>query len=269
MKIFDFSPIPYSGGSLSLDQRVRGMLKFGFSWITEMKSQEIVIQSLERFLNNKFTLLRNVPLPGVGITIPFLLIGPHGISVICNSVVKGLFRVNGDSWEGLDNRSHKFLPVTPNLITRTSLMTRAVIYFLKDRGYEIDAQGILVFTNPGMNVETERPNVRILQVDAIERFGARLAQSQPLIPSEDVDTLKTVFETAFEEEKKAKEEKVNPSPDYSQKVTNNVDKGFNSILSPIQKRMNFSAKQWLLLGAFVIVEIIVLLGFLLFIVVTA
>ena len=260
MKVIDHSPIPFETGSISLQDRLRGVMKFGFSWIPEMKSQEVVQAMLGRLLDDGFTLLKNLTLPGAEITIPLILVGPHGVNVMYNSYLRGVYRANEEDWGVMDNRSKGFKSAKPNLVMRTKLMARAVETFLNDAGYKVENESVLVFTNPGIHVDTQRPAVRVLLFDALERFGARLSQSRRILAPEDVRAVVNALET-----RPQTAEEVASKTTSKPSVTETADEKFSQVLQPIQKRMNFSKRQWILLGAFVVIDIIVLILFLFFI----
>jgi hypothetical protein len=262
MKVLDYSPIPFDGGKLSFQDRIKGTFQLGFTWISEMKSQEVLIAHLNRVLDKQFTLLRNVPLPDGGVTIPLILLGPHGVTVIYNSPLRGIYRAQGDSWEIMDNRMRNFKPTKPNLIRRTLLMAQAFENFLKKREYEFATNGILVFTDPGIHVNTMRSEVRIILMDAIERFGTGFLQAEQVMTIENVRAIINTIETALQPEEEPDESaKVVPH----QQVAQTVDSGFLQFMEPLQKRMRFSSRQWILVGAFLIIDVLVLIGFLIFI----
>jgi len=145
MKIKDFSSIPYQGGQLSIADRIQGVLKFGASWVDDMKSQEIVIRYLSRGLSDMYILFRNMPLPDFDVPIPMILVGPQGVTVIYNNTTKGIFRAEGDVWSQMVGRRGKFRAVKPNLIMRVDLIARAVEKLLNDLEYrDLSVEGILV-----------------------------------------------------------------------------------------------------------------------------
>jgi len=262
MKVLDYSPIPFNGGKIPLQEKIKGIFQLGFTWISEMKSQEVVVANLSRVLDNRYTLLRNVPLPEGGVTIPLILFGPQGITVICNSPLRGIFRASGDSWEIMDNRLRNFKPTRPNLLKRSELMTRAFDSFLKQHEYKIDADGVLIFTDPGIHVNTMHPNIRIILMDAIDRFGARLIQEEQVMSVEDIRTIINSLEIALQpEEKEIESSRIIPH----QQLAESVDSGFQQAIQPLQKRLDFSKRQWILLGGFITIDILVLIGFLLYI----
>ena len=266
MKVLDYSPIPFDGGKLSFQDRIKGTFQIGFTWISEMKSQEVLIAHLNRVLDKQFSLLRNVPLPDGGVTIPLILLGPHGVTMIYNSPLRGIYRAQGDSWEIMDNRLRNFKPTKPNLIRRTSLMAQALENFIKKSGYELGTNGVLVFTDPGIHVNMMRSEVRIILMDAIERFGSGFLQTEQVMTNEDVRRIINTIETALQPEDEPDERaKVIPH----QQVAQTVDSGFLQVMQPLQKKVRFSRRQWILLGAFLIIDALVLIGFLTLILITA
>jgi len=266
MKVFDYSPIPFEGGSLPLLARIRGTLKYGFAWISDMKSQEIVIGVIQKVLDKRYFLLRNVPLPNSDVTIPFILLGPPGMLILSNGALRGVYRATDENWEVLDKRSQRYKAAQPNLMTRTDRMVRKVEKFLTANRISVDVEGVLVFTDPGLHVETSRPDVRLIMVDAIERFAIRLSQTPAKMPVEAVHTLYDSITTALES--KEPEDK-DVSNLQRPKISQSFDSGFSQALAPLQQRLNFNRRQWILLGGFVLFDICLLLVFLIFIVFTA
>jgi hypothetical protein len=266
MKVFDYSPIPFDGGNLSFQDRLKGIAKFGFSWVSEMKSQEVMVATLNRVLDHRFTLLRNIPLPGKGITVPLVLLGPHGVTVPYNSITKGVFRAEGDTWEVMDNRLKNFKPAKPNLITRTKLMTDAFKVFLTEAGREQEVDGVLVFTDPGTHVNSSRPDVRIILMDAIDRLGASLLQRPQILTMEDMRSLVDSITNAVQPKDITSEgDRIVPTQQFAE----NMDSGFMKALAPLQKSAKFSRRQWILLSGFAILDILILVGFVLYILFTA
>lgn len=264
MKILDYSSIPYEGGKLSFGNRLKGILRFGFSWVAEMKSQEIIVGYLSRVLDNKFTLLRNLTILDANVPVPLILIGPHGVTVMYNSAVKGVYRAKGETWNVMDNRARRFKPVEPNLIMRSVLMSRAVRTFLNRVGFTVEPDGVLVFTNIGAHVDTLRPAVRVLLVDALEGFGARLMQARPSYEMEEVRTMVTAVTESLEAEVESEEDTASKPA-----VSEPAESKPAATLSPLQKKMSFNRRQWILLGGIVAAEVIILLIFLVVIMLTA
>ncbi|MBE9524860.1 MAG: hypothetical protein IMY76_07150 [Chloroflexi bacterium] len=266
MKIKDFSSIPFQGGHLSIVDRVLGVLKFGTSWINEMKSQEIVAGYLSLGLADAYTLFRNFPLPDFDVPIPLILVGPHGVTLIYNNTTKGIFRAEEEVWSKLEGLRGNYRPVKPNLMLRVDLMTRALEIFLNSLGYrDLPIEGILVLTNPGTHVETIQPYIRIFLVDAISRLGRRLASSEHVLDRRNVRNIMEAMTQHLDPVKEQviiKPKRVNPA-------VKAVDDSFNQAISPLQKTFNFNIWQWILLGSLVIFIVIILLVFLLMILTTS
>ena len=264
MKVIDYSSIPYKSGKLSFVERIKGILRFGFSWVAEMKSQEVIVGYLSRMLDSKFTLLRNITILDSNVPIPLVLIGPHGVTVIYNSAIKGVFRAKGETWNVMDNRARQFKPAKPNLIMRTILMSRAAGTFLNRIGLTVKPDEVLVFTEIGAHVDTLRPAVRVVLVDALEGFGSRLMQARPIFEMEEVRSMVTTVIDYFEDE--AEPDKTATSKPA---VSPPKESKFGQALDPIQKKLGLNRRQWLLLGGFVVAEVIILLIFLVVIMLTA
>jgi hypothetical protein len=266
MKVLDYSPIPFDGGNLTIQDRIKGIARYGFTWVPEMKSQELVIANLNRVLDHRFTLLRNLPLPGRNTKIPMVLFGSHGVTVLYNQIAKGMYRAEGDSWEVMDNSRRDFRAVKPNLIKSTAQMVDVFKGFLAETGTEKAVDGVLIFTDPGTHVNSNRPDIRIILMDAIERFGISLLQKPQEISLEETRRMvEVITETIQPDVIKDEGDRIVPHQQFAE----NVDTGFLKALAPLQKRMNLSRSQWILLGVFAFLDVLVLIVFVILILMTA
>jgi hypothetical protein len=262
----DFSPIPYKGGDIPFQDLLQGILKNGFRWPTEMKSQEVVSTYLSRSLDNSYTLLCNVSLPGIEVIIPLILIGPPGITVINSSPAKGIYRASGNAWLMMSGRSGSFRPTKPNLVVRTLLFTRALETYLNENGFsEFPVDGVLVLTDPGIHVDTTAPDVRVVLVDGLDRFAAQFSESSPVV---DLDR-RRVFIGSIERGLERQRSEVTPTQSSERKLSHTIDTGFDQAVKPLRRKLNFSRKQWFVLGAIVIAEVCLLVMFLIIIMITA
>ncbi len=268
MIVRDLSPIPYRGGKLSPGERLRGLMKFGLGWPTKMKSQETIIRVFIRLLDNAYTLLRNVSLPGESGIVPLILIGPQGVFILVNDPIRGIFRARGDVWSVHRTRDGSFRPSKPNMITETIKAARKVEGFLRARGYnEVPVEGMLVLTNPGTHVNTIRPAVRVLMVDGLDRFAIQLAEADPVLTREQRYKIVEALTDASSEKDEAPAPKKRSLP--GAEVAHDIDIRFNQALTPVKQRTNFTTRQWLILGGIVLVEVCILTAFLLLVFMTA
>jgi hypothetical protein len=186
MKVIDHTPYFSADGKISALNQVKATMKLGTTWVQETQAQTGVMAALERGLDKKFTLLRNVTLPGLEISIPFILVGPTGIYALYVTGLHGMYRARGDIWGTLSGNT--FTPSSTNLMTRTARMARAVQVYLQRQGYEGAGvvEAALLCSDPGLHVESIRPIVRVVQSDALERFANSIAQARVALSPEAV-----------------------------------------------------------------------------------
>lgn len=184
MKVIDHTPFFNADGKISMVDQARATMKFGAAWLQETRAQVNVMAALDRNLDKKYTLLRNVTLQGLEISIPFILVGPTGIYAMYVTALHGMFRAKGDAWGTL--AGNNFKPANPNLMTRTARMAKAVQVYLERQGYTGlgMVESAVLCADPGMHVDSVRPMVRVVQSDALERFGASIAQGRALLSME-------------------------------------------------------------------------------------
>jgi len=270
MRVLDNSTQDRAGKKPDVLNRARSRLSQSWSQ-KEAHAQEVVINALQKVLDNKFVMLREVTLEGPDIPIPLILVGPSGVHVIYASTLKGVLRAKEDVWEELDDRTQKFSIARPNLLTRTLLMARAVNAYLAEHGHKLpEVEPVLFFSDPGINVETTRPVVRIVQMDALDRFVAGLLQSQTNLEPEVVQKIANALagdqvdlgQKPMIDERDAFAFQDLP-PDKPQSLTPKVV--IDSSEPGFLKRIPFSGRQWLVLGLLILVTIIVLVAFMILI----
>jgi hypothetical protein len=298
MKIIDQTPYISENGEVTFINQIKASLKFGFSWLPEIRSQQIVIDYLNRNLTKGYTLLRNIVLPGSDVTIPLILVGPAGL--LLTTHLKGTFQAKGDNWGLIEDGKTK--QTHTNLLVRTSRMGRAIQRYLAKQGEEnTNVDGILIATDPGMHIESVRPIVRVVMMDAIEHFIVSINHSSLTLSPGKVQTLVNLLTEpaslplpvppveAAASPALGQETKSEPVPELNELLPwsgDNLDFEFNEDSSqaqekpfssspepyletspvqqlplPASKPFLFDKKQWILLIAFGVVEIIILLIF--------
>jgi hypothetical protein len=184
MKIVDQTPFYKENGELSLIDRGKAIIQFGFGWFKEMEAQKSIIAVLGKNLDRNYTLLRNVIPAGMDARIPLIMVGPTGVFVMNVTAQVGMFRAKGDQWGTISGNALK--PESPNLITRTERMARAVQVLLHRQGFVdlTEVEPVLLGANSGFNVDSLRPIVRIVMRDALERFAVSITQARVVFSSE-------------------------------------------------------------------------------------
>lgn len=247
MKLIDRSPYPVKPEGLDLYTRIRGTLQFGFSWPAEVQAQEACIKVLKRYFNDHYTLLRNLALSDLDVPIPMILVGPPGIYVIYVSAQKGAFRAQGEDWLILQT-GRGYIPIRPNLVLRTSLMARALdIYLKRSDGIFPDIQGIMLFMNPRIFVETVRPVIRVVMSDAVEKFVSGLIQAQPILSPNGVEAVVTALINPPAEPQPVEIPPEIPAPKPSRP-------------KKAAPQIRFTNRQWFILGILITLFICVLLA---------
>ena len=253
MRVIDYSEIKTHNGQLSFPDRVRGMLKYGYSWPQEVIAQERFLSLIERDLDQRFTLLRNFPLPDVDVRIPLLLIGPPGMRVLLLTRIRGMFRAKDAQWMELSGKS--FRPAKDNLIHRTQLYVRATQKYFRELGYpEMPVDGLIIGMDPGMHVDSQHSEVRVVQFDAARRLAGQWNAEPAVISAEQI--FRIVGSLAELAEKPVEDpEKPAPSPAAAKP---RPDK-FAQNVAPLQKKLGFSTAQWIVLGLLLLGTTLVLI----------
>lgn len=239
-------------------------------------AEKAIIETLQRLLDNQYVILQSVPLDDPEEPIPLVLVGPPGVRMIYARSVKGVFRAKEDAWEEMDDRTQRFKIARPNLLTRSQSMGETVEAYLAARNFDMAAvEAVLVFTDPGIHVDTVRPIVRVVQADALDRFGAGLVQSQAILDKETIQRIVNVLggeQLAAREAAKTAAEMQDAFSfqDLPQKkVRNSPEVVYESGEVPFLKRIPFTQRQLTVLGLMVLVNIIILSAFVFLILLTS
>jgi hypothetical protein len=253
MHTIDFSEIKTHNGQLSVQDRFQGMLKYGVSWPQEVAAQERFISLIERDIDQRFTLLRNFPLPDIGVNIPLLLVGPPGIRVLLLTLIRGMFRAKESQWLELSGKS--FRPAKDNLIHRTQLYVRATEKYFNELGHpEVPVDGLIVGMDPGMHVDNQHSEVRVVQFDVARRLAAQWNAEPVVVSAEEIYQIVIAMTKLAE----------GPEPEIQERTARPVaaqsqpDK-FAQNLAPIQKKLGFSTSQWIILGLLLFGTVLVLI----------
>jgi nuclease-like protein len=186
MKIIDKTPLLNEKGELGMVQRVQGILKYGFSWPSELEAQKAIITFFDRHLEKGYTLIRNMTLGASGIVVPLILLGPTGVYVIHVTYLRGRYEARGNAWNEESGDDYK--PAEVNLIQRTSRMANAVKAFIERQGVKVPVpiEPVLISGNPGLHIESVKPAIKVMMIDGIKSFVTGLASGTPVLRAEAV-----------------------------------------------------------------------------------
>jgi hypothetical protein len=188
MKLIDETPFQNYKGEIGFFQRLQGMLKYGLSWYAELQAQKSVLSAIDRILQG-FTVIRNHTLDSSGIVLPLIVIGKPGIVVAYVTHLRGTYLAKEDSWRVLRGSNFQETPI--NLLTRAERLARALNLFLDRQGVKrsLNVEPVILAADPGLFVETQRPIVRVVLNDGLERWANSLVKAPPVISELNVEEL--------------------------------------------------------------------------------
>lgn len=183
MKQIDHSRQESSGDSVlkRFQSSVQDVLKRGDS-DADLQAQETFAQQVDKILDNRFTFLRNIRLEGLESPIPMILVGPPGILVINASADEGVYRAKGESWLVMDNRLNQYKTASKNLVAETLAYSDAVDKFFLQAELQLpEPLPILFMAHPGVHIDVNQPAVRIVRMDGVERLASGILQGDAVL----------------------------------------------------------------------------------------
>jgi hypothetical protein len=267
MKLIELTrrPVEMSGVQRVIDQ-VNRMLPFVKSG--EHAEDAIIARCMRKF-DNRFIVVRNLPVEGTEDYFPPILIGPAGVMVMNISPLQGSFRAKDDAWLELSKSTQRYNPGHPNLIKQSQDFAQKLVYQLdQHQKTHPEIVPILIFANPGVQVETVNPAVRIVHMDGVENLIAAILKSEEAISPNEVDLLADALEIMGNPEKAIPlgegedffgRDLLDPEKKDSFSLRK-VKLPTKIALPPIEEKLNFSPKQWLIIEILMVSLILVLIG---------
>jgi hypothetical protein len=240
---------------------------------TDEHAESAVIARFMRGLDNRFVLLHNLQLGDKGEIFPTILIGPSGLFVLNISHAKGFFRAKDDSWWEMNKSTHKFNASRPNLIKQSREYAQELGQILEahEKSHP-QIQPVLIFANPGANVETSNPGIRIVLMDGVDNLIDSMFNSQEVLQATEISYLADTLEIMADPDKAIPlgegedffgrdlviPEKKAPLTLPELPVPDELP------IQPLYERLGFSRKEWLILAGLLVLTIVVLLGAIMF-----
>lgn len=190
MRVIDKTPLQDEQGNISIVSRVQGTLQYGLNWYSELEAQKRVIGQLDRMVDKSCVLIRNFTLPGSEIVIPMILIGPGSLSVILATPVKGHFEAKGAEWNTISGNGMS-TPAGRNLIDLIVKLSRAFQKYLQIQNIHtpVQVESVLIASDPGAQIDSVRPLVRVLRSDAVASFASAVNQARPILRTDSIMAL--------------------------------------------------------------------------------
>lgn len=267
MKIIDLSAKKTGEKSGRAASELFGKISHSFS-SKEEQAQDNAIQRLGRFLDDRYTVLRKLLPATPGAPEVFLIVGPGGLWVIHASALRGLFRAVGNQWEIMDSSGKNYRPARPNLIEQVLTARGAVAERVARLDATLAAPETAIFLmDAGAHIDLQHPAVRIVQIDALERFAAGLLRPDAYI---DPDKLRRTVDGLAQPPSQAGADDLAGFADLDARSLPPAAPGQPSRLAQlssqepqfvqrIAKRTPFTRRQWIWLGVLLAANIIILI----------
>jgi hypothetical protein len=236
--------------------------------------QQAILERFQRGLDNRFTMIVNFTPDRQTNPIPFILVGPNGISVLNLNNDRGIFRAKEDNWLEMNKKTRQYSMARVNLIKQTQYMALAVSDFVSRQAQSVpEVAPFLLFADPGVHIDTNRPAIRLVLADGIDRLIGSFQQGAETLNAVTVKVITDLFEkiahpvvavTIQEEDFFGKDLGLTKKtrPKSSRKAA-------QIKLPPFLQRIHFSRDQWVLLVVLLFVNILLLMGVILLLVFTA
>ncbi len=275
MKLIELErkPVEKDGLKSAIGQ-ISKLLAFGK---TAEHAEDAIIARFMRGLDNRFVMLHNLPAEGSGDRLPAILIGPTGVVLLNVSNAQGYFRAKEDTWWEMSKTTHRFNPARPNLIKQSQEYSEqlAAILDKRERAHP-EIVPVLVFANPGVHVETSNPAMRIVLMDGVENLIGDIMNSEEVLAPNEVNFLADTLDIIGNP---AKAIPMGEGEDFfgrdllepEQKASFSLPKiklPTRVSLPPVEEKLKFSPRQWLIIEILMVLVILVLVGGIIYVLVT-
>lgn len=148
-------------------------------------------------------------------------------------------------------------------------MAKAVSAFLSARGFSLPLlEPVLIFPDPGTHVEQVRPVVRIVLVDALDRYASGILQSRAVIDQDEIQKTIAILNSGAQVEGGAVEglrqtdafSFVDDRNAGKRKDTPAIVGASDEQMRKWSKKLPFSIKQLLILIGLIVLNIVILVA---------
>lgn len=224
-------------------------------------------QILSGLLDHSYTLLYHISLAQGAVQSPLALLSPSGITLFFLDHQRGVFRVQGGKWEKLDERRNQYDPSQPDPLMAASAQANALRLHLVNHGFpNVNIQTAVVFTDPGVHIQAEDSEVRLIYMDAFPRFAANLKRAQPTLTLDEVHALVPIL-APYTLEEALRSREIQDDFSFREEKPRQINLPQIEIpLPPDDKlvkaihKVPFSQRQLLIIGVLVVINILVLIA---------
>ncbi len=163
----------------------------GVNYILGERGENDVAQSLGTVLDDRYTLIRNLVLPGEKTDIDGVLVGPFGVLVleVKNFNSRDIYECEGDRWfyrkPGQRDRAPMEKSPTKQAQSNRDRLRR---YLVKHDLRGIPVNALVVISNPKAEVRFKKPHVFILRLPQLSDY-CRSLESRVVLSAETVEQI--------------------------------------------------------------------------------
>jgi hypothetical protein len=254
----------------NINDQIKQLLPFGK---TDEHAEDAIVAHFLKGLDNSYIMLHNLQLESLGSPFPPILVGPTGLFVFNINHERGFFKAKEDSWLKMDKTNHQFSTARPNLIKQSQEYAKKLATILDVRGKSHpDITPVLILANPGANIETVKPAIRIVLMDGVDNLIATLLKSDDVLSTNEINYLSDSIEVMADPDKAIPmgegedffgrdlyvPEKKAPPKMPAINIPSEMP------LPAVEEKFKFSKKQWAILIVLLVLTIVVLLSAIIF-----
>jgi len=204
MRLIHHSPFRNPDGTITQDEKA-ARLALGADWRRALQSEDVVIQTLAENLDDDYTLICSLTLPGMGHENDLILFSTRGIWLFQFFYLEGLYRTNGERLFAYDSSLQRFKRCKPDVIAQLYQAAAALSQTLDSSLSDQNIRApwiipIIILLNPKTTIQVaDTATTTILRPPELYEFSARAVRKlNEVIRVEELETILDLFQTALQ-----------------------------------------------------------------------
>jgi hypothetical protein len=169
MKVIHRSEFRNAQGFISLGNMIRATTKRGSQWQRELAGEDRVADALGKLLDDRYTLIRNLVLPGDPYDLDMVLVGPAGVWEFEVLHFTGL--VNTETgWMTWDFTLGQVRPVPRELVQRTQDKAARLAQYLAEQSLPVEVNQATILSTLKAPRDFAVPGLQVVFVEEMPGF---------------------------------------------------------------------------------------------------
>jgi len=188
MKVIHRSEFRSASGYISLGNMLRATTTRGSQWQRELAGEDRVAQALGRLLDDQYSLIRNLVIPGDKYDLDMVLVGPTGLWEFEVIHFTGLVNTE-NGWMCWDFTQGQVRPIPRELVQRTQEKADNLAAYLAQLGLPVEVSQATVLSTPNAPREFAVPGLQVVFVDEVQGFiqtALQLLKPAAPVPVEEI-----------------------------------------------------------------------------------